>query len=250
MKDTSLPIFIPAGQFLSGGFADRVVAQPIWLPPSKGKTPHVIPCRVVQSFVEGKGAPKLSRYVAGPTIRALLASGASQEVVKEAARRIVALRSPDLADSWDAWSLLDVYGHSAAAKNYEAYRKAINWKGRCGFVVSDARGALVGFECVKFKGEASQELLMRLWMGYVAEALLRDRPQASEALAPSSDALSQAFRRIVSSVAEFRMPAGFDPSQGWRVSSLEIYATGLHLQALELGDRAMVVSGLSGLAPR
>ena len=206
----------------------------------------------------------LAPYVVGPTIRAMLAANASPADVKAAAARIIALYLPKKYDMFRPWSLLDLYGGKAAKKHYEGFRKRVNWKlGRGGFVARDGEGALVGIESVRFEGAAAEELVMRLWMGYFTEAWLRhmrihptadpavrrDPADVQKALAPSSDELSKALRRIASHGAVFRMRGEHDPKQEWCVSSLEIVSAGLHFHALEVADRPMVVSAVSGLQP-
>ena len=265
VEGTREPIFVPAGQFITGGLGTRVVAEATWLPASRGKTPQIVRCRMVQDPAsrDGAGFPTLVPYVAGPTIRSLLSAEAAPAVVKDAARRIVALWQHPAYDMFNGWNLLDVYGNQSGKKYYEAFRDKLNWKkGRGGFVVRDARGRLVGIEAVRFEGPAAEELLRRLWTGYVAEALLRHgrlhpenrafqrtRAEVDAALAPSSDELTQAFRRIAAHDAVFRMPRGFEPGRGFTVSNLEIVAAGLHLHALEVADRPMAISVVSGLQP-
>ena len=265
VEGTTEPIFLPAGQFVTGGLGTRVIAESVWLPASKGKTPRIVRCRMVQSrsYSEAKGHPTLVPYLAGPTIRALLAADASQAVVKAAASRIYALWQHPSYDLFSGWDLLDVYAGAVGKAQSEALRNEMRWKrGRGGFVVRDAGGRLVGIESVRFEGPAAEELLARLWIGYVAEALLRegrlhpenpahgrDPATVHAALAPSSDELTQAFHRIANHAGRFSLPLGFDPSQGWRVSSLELVAAGLHFHALEVAGRPMVVSVVSGLQP-
>ena len=200
-----------------------------------------------------------SAAIAGPTIRALLAAGASPTAVKQAAHRLVELARAPTADMFGDWSLLEVYGGIFGSTYERHYRSNMDWKrGMGGFVVRDAKGRLVGMESVRFEGASAQELLLRLWVGYAAEAKLRDdsfkkhkRDPAvvAAAIAPPADDLSSAFRRIAEHDADFRMPPGFDATQGWRVSSLEIVVAGLHFQALEVAGNPVVISGMSGPAP-
>jgi anti-sigma factor RsiW len=261
VEGTSEPILIPAGQFIDGGFGARVVAETVWLPASKGETPRIVRCRMVENAALGepKGHPTLVPHIAGPTIRALLAAGASQVEVRAAARRIYALRQHAEYDLFNGWNLLDVYGGATGQRYGEIFAGKLDWRtGRGGFVVRDAGGNLVGAEVLRFQGPAAEALLARLWVGYVVEAVLRhgrlypDNPELARskaevdaALAPSSDELTAALHRIASHSAVFRMPRGFDASQGWRISGLEIVAAGLQLHALEVANQPAYVSILS-----
>jgi hypothetical protein len=135
----------------------------------------------------------------------------------------------------------------------------LDWKtGRGGFVVRDAGGHLVGIEVLRFRGADAEALLMRLWVGYVVEAVLRhgrlhpqnpalarSKSEVDAALGSPSDEFTRAFHRIANHPSIFRTPRGFDDSQGWRVSNAEIVAAGLHLHALEVGGSALAISAVS-----
>ncbi len=253
VQNTGVPIFIPAGQFITDGHGDRVVRHPIWLPPSKSTTPHLIECFVVQGMpnVDAKGDPRLSPLVAGPTIRALLASGAGQADVKAAAAAICKAHRElygALFRDWK-WSLRETYAamsnQGAGANGTDVYAR-IRWQGAQGFLATDGRGRMLGFELLRAEGPAADALLGRLARGYAAEAIWRIQSEdLRKAFAAPSDDASRVLRLLAEHPADFRIPDGVTEAPGARTSTLELEASGLHLHALEVGQAPLFVSALA-----
>ncbi len=250
VEGTTQPIFIPAGQLLTGGKADRVVAQPVWLPPAAATTPYVIPCRVVEQYPDGNGEeePMIQPWIAGPTIRALLAAGASQAEVKEAARLQVEAFVSKQKKRYlgDNWSLAHIYGHHTSKTNMASLTRGYRVrKDDAGFVVTDNQDRVLGVEIVRLKGPAAEALLHRLWFSYALEGILRVRGTSTQAVAAPSEGIREAMRVIVNHNGSFRMPTGFTQIDRTRVSSVEVEAAGLHIHALEAYGKPTVVSALS-----
>ena len=249
VKDTTEPIYLPAGHLISGGLADRIVAQPTWLPASQGTATYPIRCFVVQGMPreETSGAPQLTPYVVGPTLRALLASGASQAQVKAAAQRMVAAWMGTFGveiDVWN-WSLRPFY-ESNAGPQVAAQHDHIKWGDADGFVVGDGLGRILGFELVRAQGSSARELLKRLWLGYVVDGSWRIQNEATrEAFVAPAGEIQQALRKLSVHDGHFRISRDANAPHGTRVSHLEIEAAGLGLHALEVGGVPTVVSGLS-----
>lgn len=248
VKNTSGPIYIPAGQFLTGGVADRVIAHPVWLPATRGEKPFLIQCRVVQNFEHGDAseAPKLQPEIAGPTIRALLAAGASPRAVKAAAGRLLAAVNGQKGTLLGDWSLYRI--HAGMQVRVSATLRNVEWAEMSGFVVTDPQGRFVGSEIVRPTGHAAAELLRRLWVSYSLEAGHRvsaarwNRPHAGFSV--PSEQLAQVLRRLSSHRGTFRMPAGVEQTPPARVSSLEVVAAGVQMHALEIADTPAIVSTL------
>jgi anti-sigma factor RsiW len=244
VQGTTQPIFIPAGQLVSGGLGDRIVAHPTWLPASRKRMRTRISCRLVQAVARTKpdGAPQLEPTVVGPTLRALLAAGASAQQVRDAARRMVEAVAGGTSDPW-SWSLRPFYEGRAEA--YGPFYEHVRWGDARGFVVTDADGRLLGCEVVRASGPAATELLARLWLGYVADAVARARHGDSGAFAAPAEPAARAFSDLGRYEGLCRVPVGADAPYGARVSHLDVEDPGLALHALEVGGRPAVVSVLS-----
>ena len=255
VQDTTQPIFIPAGQFITDGHGDRIVRHPIWLPPSKGTTPHLIECFVVQGMpnLEAVGAPRLSPHVVGPTIRAMLAAGAGQAEVKDAAAAICKAHMALYGGTFREyrWSLRSVYAtnwQGADAQGADAFAR-IRWQGSHGFLATDAQGRFLGFELLRITGPTAEALLARLARGYAIEAMWRIQSTAlRDAFAPPSDGADRVLRLLAEHPASFRVPAGVTDVLDARTSTLDLEASGVHLHALEVAGRPAFVSGLAGLS--
>jgi hypothetical protein len=226
-----------------------VVAQPIWLPPTRTKKPYLIPCRVVENYPDGnaRDVPRLTPWIAGPTIRALLAAGASQDAVKEAARaQVAAVFGGEGLWPGSNWTLLNVYGEKAgqAVKLAEIRRYAGRWKNEAGFVATDGDGRYLGTEVLRFEGAAAHDLLSRLLLSYWTEADLRDRSKAKHVFAKPATGLPHVYDPLVQSRGHFQKPRGFVQPLGARVSSLHVPSAGVHLHALEVGGKPAAVSSL------
>ncbi len=246
VKDTSGPIYIPAGQFLTGGIADRVIAHPVWLPPTRGTKPFIVHCRVVQNFEHGDASqsPRLQPEIVGPTIRALLASGASPRRVKEAAGRMMASVYRQRGRMLGDWSLYLLYRGRYVLE--AQHLRNVRFEQLQGFVVTDARGRFVGSELVRTSGHAATELLRRLWVSYSTESAHRAfAANDAEAFAAPTDGLAQVMRRLSTHRGTFRTPRGVEQPERARVSMLEVVAAGVHLHALEIADSPAIVSALS-----
>jgi len=250
VEHTRLPIFIPAGQFLTGGLADRVLAQPVWLPASRGKKPYMVTCRVVQKFELGdlRTPLVLQREIAGPTLRALLAGGASSREVRQGAERILAAVRGQTGTLLGDWSLYAVHRGMHARVMAALGETKFRWSDLQGFVVTDGRGRFVGSEVVRPGGPAATELLRRLWVSYSLEAGLRHEALlaggASSAFASPQVGPGPLLRRLAKHTGTFRLPLGVEQFPGARVSSLEIVAAGVALHAVEVARHPMFVSTL------
>lgn len=259
VRNTEQPVFIPAGQFITGGYGDRVVRHPVWLPAATSDTPHIIECFLVQAMptFERQGDPRLSQHVAGPTIRALLASGATQSEVKAAAAALCRAQHELYGAAFQElrWSLRSIYMQGLTASPGKGGLDAlgrIRWSGTHGFLATDDQGRFLGFELVRIDGASAQALLARLARGYTIEAFWRIQSSAlRDAFAAPSDGAERVLRRLASHPAGFRIPEGVTDTGGSangtdpRVSTLDLQASGVQLHALEVGGRAAVVSGLS-----
>ncbi len=262
VTDTTQPIFIPAGQFITGGIADRVLTHPVWLPATRGKKPHLVSCRIVQNFELGDagGQLVLQPEIAGPSIRALLAAGASAKRVRAAAGRILAAIAGKRGTLMGNWSLYSVHrGMHARVMGTLAHAK-FSWSDLQGFVVTDAQGRFLGSEIVRPGGHAATELLRRLWVSYSAEAGQRVQAQRVRAegvraegakvrirgsFAAPSDGPGPVMRRLAAHRPTFRMPAGIDQHAGARVSSIEVVAAGVALHAVQVAGSPAMVSIIS-----
>ena len=253
VENTTKPILIPAGQFVRGGYGDRVVRHPIWLPASKGITPHVVECFVVQGLphVKPEGEPRLDTTIAGPTIRALLASGASQTEVKARAKAICKAHHELYGApfrEWN-WSLRTFYGATLksgrGADGFEAFGR-IRWQGSHGFLATDAQGRFLGFELLRIAGPSAEALLERLWRGYAVEAIWRIQSNnLRDAFAAPSDGADRVLGLLGEHPASFRIPDGVTDVERARTSTLALEASGVELHALEVANRPALVSGLT-----
>jgi hypothetical protein len=202
VQESTLPIFVPAGQFVTGRGPDRVVARSLWLPPNPGRTP--VPHEVA-TFEVGRdplgarrddGRLELAPCVAGPALRALLVSGATPgEVYRAALAQYRALLRPGaVIASWEPWSLLDSFHSQAPAHRRAQIEEYWSRSRPIGFLVVDGGpdgGALRGLETTRLAGDARADLLARLFYGYEREALATAAsgraaaygPRASESLA-------------------------------------------------------------------
>ncbi len=245
VKGTRQPIYIPAGQFLTGGIADRVIAHPVWLPATRSKKPFIVHCRVVQNFEHGDASQPLSLQpeIVGPTIRALLAAGASPRKVKRAAGELMTAVYRQKGTLLGDWSLFGLYRGRYAAEGHTLAN--VRWDGITGFVITDAHGRFVGSEVVRPTGHAATELLRRLWVSYSTEAGQRHFARERAGFAAPSDGLAQVMRRLAAHDGTFHTPQGVEQRRGARVSAMEIVAAGVHMHALEIAESAAIVSTLS-----
>ncbi len=184
LKHSSYPIFLPAGQVLTGGGTSRVVAEATWLPAApRVEQRSVIRCRWIGTGGgDAKaGTPHLSEAILGPTLRGLLAADVSAAVWRKAAMRQwqALLGEIDGADPF-AWDLGEVFEATwmrttLAALRSPDPRSAWNAPELVGFRVTDEAGKVRGIEFVGATGASARALLTRLYIGYQFEALLRDR---------------------------------------------------------------------------
>lgn len=253
VQNTTKPILIPAGQFIVGGYGDRVLRHPVWLPASTKVTPHMLECFVVQGnpHVEAQGKPRLDTTIAGPTLRALLAAGASQADVKAAAKAICKAHHELYGAPFREWSWSLRSFYSATLTNgrggdgFEAFGR-IRWKGTHGFLATDAQGRFLGFELLRITGPSAEALLDRLWRGYAVEAIWRIQSTAlRDAFTAPSDGADRVLDLLGEHPASFRIPDGTSDVDSSRTSTLALEASGVELHALEVAGRPALVSGLT-----
>lgn len=205
VEGSALPILLPAGQILAGGETDRVVAAATWLPASPRRTVVEVPCLSVRV---GTRRPEdgihLTPYLAGPSLRALLAEGASPQAVLEHVRRLVA--APFGGRAGLEWSLLGLYpGDREDAALASAEVVGFSEQARQGFLVTDGAGRFLGLEHVALRGEAGQLLVRRLLRGYAKEAEWR-RTGAEAALPTPTEAAPAALRHLKTSDLRLEVP--------------------------------------------
>lgn len=183
VEHTSLPVLLAAGHLLTGGTTDRVVAESVWLPASPGRSAWQVPCVPVRVGPRRpEGGLRLTPFMAGPGLRAVLASGAGARVrgsnAAQAERVLAHVRNllgyPAGGSASAEWSLLDLYdpARELSALAHPALAAAVATAPR-GVVVTDAAGRWLGVEHVALEGAPGQLLLRRLIHGYQVEALRR-----------------------------------------------------------------------------
>jgi hypothetical protein len=184
LKHSAYPVFLPAGQILTGGGTSRVVAEATWLPAApRGERRSVVPCRWIGTGRgdPAAGTPHLSEAILGPTLRGLLAANVPAVIWRRAVMRqwqalLGELDGPDPL----AWDLGDVFDSTwmrtaLAALRSSDPRSAWNMPELVGFRVLDEAGKVRGIEFVGAAGASARLLLTRLYVGYQFEAQLRDR---------------------------------------------------------------------------
>ncbi len=184
------PVYVPVGELIAGGSVDRVVAKPLWIRAIPGTESFSLACRPVSSPLPPGRTLRPVGLVAGPALRALLQSGASEGVV----RRFVL----DHAGGKSLrYSLLQAYDHPILRQRAHLEAASMQRHGMRAFLVTGQDGTLVGYEVALLPRPAAAALLGRLWMGYSIEAA-GERPDDAEA-APEprvgADALGALLRR-------------------------------------------------------
>ncbi|MDJ0973090.1 MAG: zf-HC2 domain-containing protein [Planctomycetota bacterium] len=241
VANTQGPIFIPAGQVLSGGVTDRVTAQPLWIPRSPNGTMRFrLACMPIRRGPDRTEAPErvqLTRWIVGPSLRSLLAQGVSEQAFLDVAERHFQASGQPRA-RFDAFSLLDVLKnpHSEVLDARAEYKQHFDKDPYAGFVFTRGGGEVLGVEVVRFTGDAAGKLLARLWVGYQLEAWLRTGISAGDRRALPRDArrLEGVLHRLRRSTNVFH---GKRDEQLVRVSRADIEHSRLHFQAVELGER-------------
>lgn len=195
---TSAPMLLLEGQLLVGGRFDRVVAEPVWIAAGGAARPIVVPCRRVTWGVPR--APderrlRLTSFVAGPSLRALLRSKADAVTVLEHVQALVEAADPagyaarrvrggglldaiqalhPWAGSGSARASLSFAEHAEGAVGELARR--LEAVGAGGFEVLHRApaldGAWLGVEDIGLGGHAGALALARLHLGYELEAWL------------------------------------------------------------------------------
>ena len=253
VKGNPKPILLPAGQLLGGGLTDRVLAEPVLLPAAPvGERRENVSCRVVRVGVdrEGAGAPRLTEWIAGPSIRALLARGASEDVVLQAVEAHVRARMTRQPQHLAAFSLMELFEspegpvHPWVKRSLDAVRGARTvWKveHHAGFVALDGMDGVLGIEIVRLRGEAGTALLTRLYLGYLIEAVMRQQGAEIGQAVVALDTGFEIFQRDASSFVCARESApGVLPQQ--RLSTADVKRAGMHFQAFEIDGEPAVVS--------
>ncbi len=252
VRDSQRPIYIPAGQILTGGVTDRVVAKAVWLSPDEERT--TIECRVVREGApRAAGRPVLTEWIAGPTLRALLYRNAPEDEF----RACVAGQVHGLGDEW---SLLDVYekrkwrsrgrelklGPAIFAEVRASMRRVGGKSGLAGFAVVGEGDRVLGIEKTRIHGEAALLLLARLYVGYETEAWERFNNESY--VAKPSDEISTAFKHFRGHTKRFVLQQR-DPSSNVRVSGLADEKTGIRFHAVEVDDEVVAVSAVAEALP-
>jgi len=194
VEGTTLPILIPAGQLVTGGETDLVVARATWLPASSRQDVWMVPAVEVRSGPRREaGAARLTPFVAGPSLRALLLAGADAEVVRTHARNLVAATLGGNAPP--EWSLLDLYDGATdglvLAQLVDVVRQAPH-----GLILGDDQGRFVGLEHLTVRGEGATPLLARLLHGYVWEARRRASSSVSSPPPAKTESVDQELARL------------------------------------------------------
>ena len=210
VKNSSAPVFLPAGQILTGGGTSRVVAQAVWLPASpRGERRSVIPCRWIGTRgADAKaGTPHLTEAIVGPTLRGLLAAEVAEVRWREAAmQQWQALMGELDGPAPLEWDLGEVFASTwmrttLAALRSSDPRAAWNAPELVGFRVIDEAGKVRGIEYVGAPGASARALLTRLYVGYQFEAQLRERglafPEAELDRAALGAQLTSATRSLI-----------------------------------------------------
>jgi hypothetical protein len=240
VEGNELPILLPAGQLLTGGETDRVVARSTWLPASLQQTVIKVPCAIVRSGEKrAEGGIRLTRYVAGPSLRALLAEGASPQAVLAHVRALRGL--PMAGRTGLEWSLLDLFeGSSPSAEIVQFSAQA-----GAGFLAADSFGRLLGLEHVALKGEPGMLLVQRLLLGYTKEASWR-RLGGNRVLALPGEAAHAALGRVRTATTPLLVPPvplGQELPGVDRATFVEAELdAGLALEALRVEGRTAIVS--------
>jgi hypothetical protein len=246
VRNAARPILLPAGQILGGGKTDRVVAHDTWLPAALGEAKHVrVPCvSVRQGETRAEGGVRPLPFVAGPSIRALLARDVGAD---EVLRFVRDLRAALAGGRSMAWSLLDLYDEQAdLALQEQAAVKTILARAPHGFVATDGAGHLVGIESTTLRGEAARLLLRRLWYGYAKEAHLRTPGGGSSVLPDASMPFGEALEKIREYPGTLQrvLLAADATVEGAQAATLEDESAGLVYEALQVAGKAVRVSAL------
>ena len=191
------PVFVPAGELVAGGVADRVVRHGAWLVPSDD--PYVVRLATRPlSRVRARAAapPSPLGAVAGPALRARLARGddaATLIALGEAQLREAGLVGPEGSV---VPSLLALYTRDAAAVAARAadFVAALG-PDVAGFVATDPDGRFQGLERVDLPEVARAATLARLLAGYLAEARTRSVADGARPGLRGEDVLGVLARR-------------------------------------------------------
>ncbi|MFO0931684.1 MAG: zf-HC2 domain-containing protein [Planctomycetota bacterium] len=193
------PIFVPAGELVAGGVADRVVVRGAWIVPSDRAYVvrlATLPLSPVRARAEAP--PTAVGAVAGPALRARLARGEDASTIRALAAaqlRDAGLVGPEGAALPSLLSLYardaDVVAARAAALVAELGPDA------AGFVATDPDGRFQGLERVDVPESARAATLARLLAGYLAEARVRSVADGPRPGLRGDDVLGVLARRAV-----------------------------------------------------
>lgn len=248
VQGSAQPILIPAGTLLSGGADDRVVARNVWLPASP--TARSVVQLAVFSVREGarraEGGVRVTPYLAGPLLRALLQREAGADAVREHARllRGAALGGRVPLD----WSLLDLYDAVTEARllDDERLARVVDSAPR-GFLALDGDGRFVGLEAAVVGGAGGSALRRRLVHAYEHEARVlgfaRGASAPPAARAPLADAVARLLGDLEPLVERALPPTA---SVAGVVHSARVpQAPGALVSALRVDGRRVLVSALA-----
>ena len=243
---TDAPIYLPAGQLLLGGSVDRVVAEAVWIPATGGadeqesEAPVRVPCRRVGWGVRRNGsrALVLSPWMAGPSFRALLRSGASDSETIERAQALVRL-SARVTQTPAAGSLTEVYASLVpSASRLKSITRAFVRARALGFSSSlrlpatearDVRVAQLGVEILALAPDTRARVLARTFVGHEVESWLLARQLQVDVAAAAAGHSYRAKVRVVT------------PADAWR--ALERDTTPLAAHAGGAGGDVFTLRG-------
>ncbi|MBL9088773.1 MAG: zf-HC2 domain-containing protein, partial [Planctomycetia bacterium] len=169
------PVFVPAGELVAGGVADRVVARSAWIVPSdRTYVVRLATLPLAAPRARAEAPPVAVGAVAGPAFRARLARGddaATLRALADAQLRDAGLVGPE---GTALPSLLALYARDADDVRARAAAMVADLGPDAGgFVATDPDGRFQGLERADVPEAARAPLLARLLAGYLAEARVR-----------------------------------------------------------------------------
>ncbi|MHC5011461.1 MAG: anti-sigma factor family protein [Planctomycetota bacterium] len=251
VRDAWRPVFIPAGELIAGGRADRVVTRAVWIPAGRGEERYYdIPCVAVGTPGKSHGeTPLPTGKIAGPDLRVLLASGADAAAV----RALVDRQVRSMGYTGRDYSLLDAYGASRYGR--DGFDLMVNQRARIlrfvqarGLVLSDEHGAFDGIELSDLPRAAASRLLARILLGYEVEAMIgRGIEEPATASQPADEEVTPlrvTLLELLGREDTFRTVEA--PGTEVRVSRLLPRDSDVAFEAVEREGRTLLLSGLSG----
>ena len=193
------PIFVPAGELVAGGVADRVVLHGAWIVPSdRTYVVRLATLPLTPARARAEAPPVAVGAVAGPALRARLARGDDAATI--AALAAEQLRDAGLVGPEGAAvpSLLTLYTRDADVVAARAAALVAELGPDAGgFVATDPDGRFQGLERVDVPEAARASTLARLLAGYLAEARVRSVADGARPGLRGDDVLGVLARRAV-----------------------------------------------------